>query len=87
MINGTLDKSHLSIEDTSSVGVYLVPRAYPEKTSDKYDIYMNNDMKMIHYNTLYKNINSNKQLSMIYGNIELNNSHLYSLSSRTMVNL
>lgn len=85
MINGTLDKSHLSIEDTNSVGVYLVPRAYPEKTSDKYDIYMNNDMKMIHYNTLYKNINSNKQLSMIYGNIELNNSHLYSLSSRTMV--
>lgn len=85
MSNGTLDRSFISLDDINLVGTYLVPISYPEKAKEKYDIYFINDMKMIYFNTLYKNLNVNSDLSIIPGNIETNNSHLHSLKSRSIV--
>ena len=42
-------------------------------------------MKLIYFNTLYKNLNNNQGLFLVPGNIESNNSHLHTLNSRSMI--
>ena len=51
------------------LSVYMVPKNYPQKTNEKYDIYFD------------KNILEN----IIFGNVDKQEDHYYSLSSRTLL--
>ena len=64
-------KTDLEFRKNASLGVYLVPKNYPKKTYEKYDIYINKSL--------------NKQ-NIVYGNVEedIKELHLYSLSSRSL---
>lgn len=61
--------SELIFSNKAMIGVYLVPKSYPKSTKDKFDIYINDNLK--------KNV--------IYGNVEKAGDHLYTLSSRSLV--
>lgn len=51
------------------IGIYMVPKNYPNPTKEKFDIYI--DKRVIN--------------NVIYGNVEQNKEHLYSLSSRSIL--
>jgi phosphoribosylamine--glycine ligase/phosphoribosylformylglycinamidine cyclo-ligase len=61
--------SNLTFSQKAAIGIYMVPKTYPQATSEKYDIYI--DPKL--------NINN-----LIFGAVEKHDSHLYSLSSRSL---
>jgi phosphoribosylamine--glycine ligase/phosphoribosylformylglycinamidine cyclo-ligase len=63
-------KGKLSFTNKASIGVYLVPKMYPKKEYDSYDIYINEDK-----------INTN---NVIFANVEKDNNHIYSLGSRSL---
>ena len=56
----------LEFNNKAMIGIYLVPKNYPFKKSDKYDIYLDKDV-----------VNSE---NIVLGNVELLNDHLYSLN-------
>ena len=64
-------KTNLKFSQNANLGVYLVPKNYPKKSSEKYDIYID------------KSLNKH---NIIYGNVEedIKQMHLYSLSSRSL---
>lgn len=68
IVNKSL-KNDLEFNKKAMIGIYLVPKTYPKKSHDKHDIYISD--------------NINKQ-NMIYGNVEEQDNHLYSLSSRSL---
>ncbi len=68
MINGSL-KNNLEFHKKAMIGIYMVPKTYPNKSYDKHDIYISD------------NLNTSQ---LIYGNVEEQDSHLYSLSSRSL---
>jgi phosphoribosylamine--glycine ligase len=61
--------SELSFSQKAMIGIYLVPKSYPQPTNEKFDIYIS------------PKINKN---NLIYGSVEQNDEHLYSLSSRSL---
>ena len=68
MINGNL-KNDLEFNKKAIIGIYLVPKTYPNKSHDKHDIYIS------------ENLNTSQ---LIYGSVEEKENHLYSLSSRSL---
>ena len=71
VINGSLTKK-LIFNQNAMIGVYLVPKNYPNTTIEKYDIY-------------FKNNRGLNQKNIIYGSVEERDNHLYSLSSRSIL--
>lgn len=61
--------SVLEFDQSAMLCVYMVPKNYPQKTTEKYDIYFDEDV-----------LNH-----VIFGNVEKENNHYYSLSSRTLL--
>ena len=62
--------NNLVFSKKAVIGIYMVPKTYPNKSYDKHDIYINNGK-----------INKS---NLIYGVVEQTESHLYSLSSRSL---
>lgn len=69
VINGKLE-SDICFDKSAMIGVYMVPKNYPKETKDKYDIYINDE---------------NMKDNIIYGSVEKEGNHLYSLSSRALI--
>ena len=61
--------NNLVFSKKAVIGIYMVPKTYPNKSYDKHDIYI----------TDHDNKNN-----LIYGNVEQHDNHLYSLSSRSL---
>ena len=68
IVNGKLE-SEMRFDNSAMIGVYMVPKDYPKKTKEKYDIYLD----------------ENIENDVIYGNVEKEGEHLYSLSSRALI--
>ena len=68
IVNGSLTND-LEFNKKAMIGIYLVPKTYPNKSNDKHDIYISD------------NVNKSQ---LIYGNVEEQCDHLYSLSSRSL---
>ena len=62
-------QTKLVFEKKAMISIYLVPKTYPFPSKDKYDIYLDDSIKD----------------DIIFGHVEKNNNHLYSLSSRSLV--
>jgi phosphoribosylamine--glycine ligase / phosphoribosylformylglycinamidine cyclo-ligase len=62
--------SDLEFNNKAMIGIYLVPKNYPSKDNDKYDIYIDKDVV-------------NKD-NIVLGNVEESDEHLYSLNSRSI---
>jgi phosphoribosylamine--glycine ligase/phosphoribosylaminoimidazole synthetase len=62
-------RSNLTFSQNASLGIYMVPKTYPKPSAEKYDIYIS------------PNLNTT---NLMYGAVEQNESHLYSLSSRSL---
>ena len=62
-------KSNLIFDQRAMLSVYMVPTNYPQKTNERYDIYFHQD--------ILKNV--------IFGNVDKQGDHYYSLSSRTLL--
>lgn len=69
IINKTLNQYIINFSQQSMLAVYLVPKSYPSSNYEKYDIYLD----------------KNTENNVIYGNVELYNSHIYSLKSRSLI--
>lgn len=61
----------LSFSHDAMVGVYMVPKDYPQRTSERFDIYIGEN-SIINRDYLF------------YGAVEQDGDHLFSLSSRTL---
>jgi phosphoribosylamine--glycine ligase len=68
MVNGSLTND-MHFSNKAMIGIYLVPKTYPNKSYDKHDIYITD--------------HANKN-NLIYGNVEEHDNHFYSLSSRSL---
>ena len=62
-------KSKLEFDKSAMIGVYMVPENYPNGSKDKYDIYIKKEVEE----------------DIVYGQVEREGDHLYSMSSRTLI--
>ncbi len=68
LIIGNLS-TKMIFDKRAMIGVYMVPKKYPQATKDKFDIYIDDSIKN----------------DIIYGQVDKYNDHLYSMSSRTLI--
>ena len=61
----------LNFNYDAMIGVYMVPNIYPRAKAEKYDIYIDHNLVNID--------------NIIYGNVEQTMTHLWSLSSRSLL--
>ena len=82
--NQTLSSHNINFSNDSRICVYMVPKFYPFKKPNNYrfDIYFNKNFgELGESDNIYNLVENN---NIYFGNVEVDETHIYSLTSRTL---